>query len=245
MGIGDDLAAQLRKQIAQATSEKESAKIELEALKRTVDSHLLRLSGILGGGDVSYDRLTTAIQAFDSDLRGRLDGDAAALLDRPGASDGTYEVLRHSLNDAQRRCQVLNGDMLRVADANEELMSTLKTLKGTNKRLVEEVQKQTEELSNLTQQRLLDMENLARLEDAFRQEQVLWQQEAQRCIEDEQRRCSEEFTKMRDQLTGQLDECWHQAKTIATKASQVRAQQSQLKAEVQDFSGTVGMNMKQ
>merc|ERR1719310_2617584 len=101
-----------------------------------------------------------------------------------------------------------------------------------------------EELSNLTQQRLLDMENLARLEDAFRQEQALWQQEARRCIEDEQRRCSEEFTQMRDQLTGQLDECWHQAKAIATKASHVRTQQSQLKAEVQGFSSTAGMNLK-
>jgi len=238
------LAAQLRRQIAQATSEKESAKIELEALKRTVDSHLLRLNGVLNAGDVSYDRLSGAIQAFDSDLRGRLDGDATALLERPGNSEGTYEVLRHSLNDAQRRCQVLNGDMLRVADANEELMSTLKTLKGTNKRLVEEVQKQTEELSNLTQQRLLDTENLARLEEAFKQEQALWQQEAARCIEDEQARCNQEFTKMRDQLTSQLDECWHQAKTIAGKASQVRTQQAQLKAEVQGFSGTVTMNLK-
>jgi len=242
--VEEDLAAQLRRQIAQATSEKESAKIELEALKRTVDSHLLRLNGVLNAGDVSYDRLSGAIQAFDSDLRGRLDGDATALLERPGNSEGTYEVLRHSLNDAQRRCQVLNGDMLRVADANEELMSTLKTLKGTNKRLVEEVQKQTEELSNLTQQRLLDTENLARLEEAFKQEQALWQQEAARCIEDEQARCNQEFTKMRDQLTSQLDECWHQAKTIAGKASQVRTQQVQLKAEVQGFSGTVTMNLK-
>jgi chromosome segregation ATPase len=242
--VEEDLAAQLRRQIAQATSEKESAKIELEALKRTIDSHLLRLNGVLNAGDVSYDRLSGTIQAFDSDLRGRLDGDATALLERPGNSEGTYEVLRHSLNDAQRRCQVLNGDMLRVADANEELMSTLKTLKGTNKRLVEEVQKQTEELSNLTQQRLLDTENLARLEEAFKQEQALWQQEAARCIEDEQARCNQDFTKMRDQLTSQLDECWHQAKTIAGKASQVRTQQVQLKAEVQGFSGTVTMNLK-
>jgi len=244
MLMEDDLSGQLRKQIAQATSEKESAKIELEALKRTVDSHLLRLNGILGTGDVNYERLTMAIQAFDGDLRGRLDGDATTLLERPTSSEGTYEVLRHSLSDAQRRCQVLNGDMLRVADANEELMSTLKTLKGTNKRLVEEVQKQTQELSNLTQQRLLDMENLARLEDGFMQEQVLWQQEASRCIEDEQTRCNEEFVKMRDQLTSQLDECRYQAKGIATKAGNIRTQQSQLKNEVQNFSGTVGMNLK-
>jgi len=240
--LEEDLPGQLRRQIAQATTEKESAKIELESLKRIVDSHLMRLNSIIGTADVNYERLGAAIQSFDTDLRGRLDGDSTLL--GVGSSEGTYEVLRHSLNDAQRRCQVLNGDMLRVADANEELMSTLKTLKGTNKRLIEEVQKQTEELSNLTQQRLLDMENLSRLEEAFRHQQAQWQVEAQRCIEDEQRRCSEEFNKMRDQLTGQIDECWHQAKAVASKAGNIRTLQGHLKAEVQVFSETTGMNLK-
>lgn len=240
----EDLPTQLRRQIAQATSEKESAKIELEALKRTVDSHLLRLNSIVNAGDVNQDRLTSAIQGFDADLRGRLDAADQSAMREGGASEGTYEVLRHSLNDAQKRCQVLNGDMLRVADANEELMSTLKTLKANNKRLVEEVRSQTEELSNLTQQRVLDMENLTRLEDAFRHEQALWQQEAQRCVEDEQRRCQEEFDKMKDALTGQLDECWRQAKTVAEKAVRIRSVQLSLKSDVQGFAQNVSGNLK-
>jgi len=242
--MDEDLGTQLRRQIAQATSEKESAKIELEALKRTVDTHLLRLNSIINTADVNQDRLTAAIQSFDGDLRGRLDAADQTVVREGQPTEGTYEVLRHSLNDAQKRCQVLNGDMLRVADANEELMSTLKTLKGTNKRLVEEVQKQTEELSNLTQQRVLDMENLTRLEDAFRHEQALWQQEAQRCVEDEQRRCDEEFNKMKDKLTGQLDECWRQAKAVAEKAVQIRSVQLSLKSDVQAFAQNVGGNLK-
>lgn len=240
----DDLPSQLRRQISLATGEKESSKIELEGLKRTVDSHLLRLSSSLNAHDVSLDRLSVLIQAFDSDLRGRLDtGDASALRDGL-PSEGTYEVLRQSLANAQRRSQELNGDMLRVADANEELMSTLKTLKGTNKRLVEEVQKQTEELSNLTQSRLLDMENLSRLEEAFRHEKVMWQQEAKRCIEDEQQQCEDEFNRMRDSHQAQLDECWRQAKMVAQKAGTLRMKQSELRTQVQGFAQTVGAQLK-
>eukprot|EP00927_Polykrikos_kofoidii_P001575 TRINITY_DN1059_c1_g1_i1.p1 TRINITY_DN1059_c1_g1~~TRINITY_DN1059_c1_g1_i1.p1 ORF type:complete len:935 (-),score=252.86 TRINITY_DN1059_c1_g1_i1:150-2882(-) len=239
----EDLASQLRRQISQATNEKEAAKLDLDGLKRTVESHLLRLNSVLGGGDVNMERLNAAIQAFDADLRGRLDTHSSSL-GEGSATEGTYEVLRHSLTDAQKRCQELNGDMLRVADANEELMNTLKTLKNTNKRLVEEVQKQTEELSNLTQQRLLDMENMSRLEEAFRHEKAMWQQEAHRSIEDEQRHCEEEFIKMRDQLTSQLEECRRHAKVVASKAGTLRTLQSQLKTEVQGFAQNVSTGMK-
>ncbi|CAE7947027.1 unnamed protein product [Symbiodinium sp. KB8] len=45
---------------------------------------------------------------------------------------------------------------------------------ATNRRLVEEVQKQTEELSTLTQQRLGDMEKLSKQEEAFSREKDSW-----------------------------------------------------------------------
>eukprot|EP00929_Paragymnodinium_shiwhaense_P015623 TRINITY_DN123722_c0_g1_i1.p1 TRINITY_DN123722_c0_g1~~TRINITY_DN123722_c0_g1_i1.p1 ORF type:complete len:882 (+),score=310.46 TRINITY_DN123722_c0_g1_i1:118-2763(+) len=238
-----DLAAQLRRQIAQVTSEKEDAKLNLEALKRTVDSHLLRLNSILGSSDVNFDRLCGSIQAFDADLKGRLESEEVSVQDGL-PTEGTYEVLRSSLSDAQKRCQALNGDMLRVADANEELMSTLKTLKGTNKRLVEEVQKQTEELSNLTQQRLLDMENLSRLEEAFRHEKVMWQQEAHRSIEAEQQQCDDEFRKMKDHLTAQLEGCIRHARVVASKTGALKTMQGQLKSEVQGFKASTSATMK-
>merc|ERR1719271_1116522 len=106
-----------------------------------------------------------AVSSFDQDLSGRLTSDDSVV-----EGQGTYDVLRGALTDSQRRCQILNNDMLRVADANDELMTTLKKLKGTNKRLVEEVQSQTEELATLTQQRLLDNENLNKLHDSFANE---------------------------------------------------------------------------
>mmetsp|Transcript_78554 Transcript_78554/g.138419 ORF Transcript_78554/g.138419 Transcript_78554/m.138419 type:complete len:889 (-) Transcript_78554:128-2794(-) len=238
-----DAAVQLRQQIAQATAEKEQAKLDLEALRRSVDSHILRLNGILGSPEVNFERLGTAIQALDSELRGKLDGSSGVSRDSLPI-EGTYEVLRHSLSEAQKRCQDLNGDMLRVADANEELHATLKSLKGTNRRLVEEVQKQTEELSNLTQQRLHDMEKLCRQEEAFSQEKAMWAQEAQRSLEDEQKRLDEDFVQMREYLGSQLDSCWRKAAASASKAETLRAQQGQLKSEVQGFTQAFSLGLK-
>jgi len=182
------------------------------------------------------------VQAFDADLKGRLAPDA--LLGDAVETEGTYEVLRHSLSDAQKRCQDLNADMLRVADANEELHSTLRTLKGTNRRLVEEVQRQTEELSNLTTHRLRDMESLKHFEDAFSLERSRWAAEAKRSLEDEQRRCEEDLGRTAKQLTTKLDECFRCAKAMSAKSGAIKTMHGQLKAEVKNFAQSIGASMK-
>lgn len=239
----DDLLGQLRKQIAMQTSEKEATKVEMETLKRMVESNVLRLNGLLTSGEPPRDRLRSAVLSFDADLRGRLDTDASDL--REGVpSEGTYEVLRTSLSDSQRRCQILNGDMLRVADANDELMSTLRALKTTNKRLVEEVQKQTEELSLLTSQRLLQQENISRLDDAFRHEQQLWQQAAQRCVDEETQKKDEEFRAMEGKFKTQLHHHWREAKGLLTVAATHKQMQSQLRGEVVNCASVTQMQYK-
>jgi len=251
LSMDGDLAGQLRRKIAQATHEKEGAKLDLEVLQRSVDGHLLRLNGLLQSGEVRHDRLVVAVQSFDADVASRVTSDTGlsngTLMSARGeapASEGCFDVLRSSLADAQKRCQVLSGDMLRVADANEELMGTLKTLKGTNKRLVEEVQKQTEELSVLTQHRLHDNESLSILEDNQRREREAWTEEARRLLEEERGRGTEEFDAMRLSLTGQLEHVWRDAKVVATKTGTLRTLQSQLKANAQSFNQNVSINFK-
>lgn len=226
-----DLVGQLMRQVAQATSEKEAAKVELESLKRIVSGHLLRLNSLVTGPDASPDRISAAIQALDTDVRGRLDGEVHHLQQNTSlTADGTLEVL--------------NNDMLRVADANEEVVSTLKAMKGTNKELVEQVRRQSEELSNLTLQRLLDMENMSKLEDAFRHEQTVWQQEAQRCVEAEQRKCAEDCSRVREHSAAHLDRCWQNALAVANKAMTIRAMQSQLKADAQAYAQETVVQMR-
>merc|ERR1719183_2282724 len=67
-----------------------------------------------------------------------------------------YEVLRHSLQKEQKRCESLNNDMVYQAEANDELVETLSTVKDANKRLLEQIRGQTSEISQLTQQRVSD-----------------------------------------------------------------------------------------
>merc|ERR1719160_2339638 len=52
---------------------------------------------------------------------------------------------------------------MRQNEANDELMATLNTVKDSNRRLLDQIRQQTDEIQNLTQQRVLDeeaMENL-------------------------------------------------------------------------------------
>lgn len=243
VSASDDLQGQLRKQIAKATSEKESAKVEIDALKRLVETNVLRLNGLFQSGDPSRERLRSALMGFDAELRGKLDTDISDI--REGVpSEATYEVLRGSLQESQRRCQVLNGDMLRVADSNEELMSTLRALKGTNKRLVEEVQKQTEELNMLASQRLLDQENLQRLEDAFTHEKQLWQQAAQRCVDEESTKKEEDFHIMESKFKEKLHDLWRQGKGLLAQAATKKQMQSQLRGDVANCSQVTQTDFK-
>ena len=94
------------------------------------------------------------------------------------------------------------------ADANEELHGSLRSMKGTNRRLVEEVQKQTEELSDLTQKRLQEMEKLSKQEEFFSREKATWAHEAQNALEEERRRLDKDFCEMKGALSEKLDRCW-------------------------------------
>lgn len=227
---------------SQATTDKEHTKLKIEALKRTLDSHLLRLNAILNGPDVNFDRLASAIQGLDVELRAKL-AESGDLLEA-APSDGTYEVLRNSLNETQKRCKDLNDEMLRVADANEELHNTLRSLKATNRRLVEEVQKQTEELSTMTQQRLGDMEKLSKQEEAFSREKACWVQDAQKTLEEEQRRLDEDFAEMQEALNSRLDSCWRKAAAAKVKTEALRGSQRQLKSDVQSFAHAFSQGLK-
>lgn len=229
----------IKHQIAQATAEKEQTKLKFEALKRAVDSHVLRLTSILDG-PVSFDRLASAIQAMDVELR---NSDLMPSLAVP--ADGAYNVLRTSLTETQKRCQDLNTEMLRIAEANEELHTSLRSMKGTNRRLVEEVQKQTEELSHLTQQRLQEMEKLSRQEEAFSREKATWTHEAQKALEEEQKRLDEDFCVMKEAFTVRLDSCWRMAASAASRVEMLRVGQRSLKAEAHSMSYSFCESLKQ
>merc|ERR1719456_433383 len=100
----------------------------------------------------------------------------------PGSPTRSYGVLRESLQETQRRCESLNHDMVRQAEANEELMQTLGTVKDANKRLLEQIRTQTDEITRLTQQRVLDEERMDVVSKRHRQSYEELERETQQHI---------------------------------------------------------------
>merc|ERR1719188_1297089 len=113
------------------------------------------------------------------------------------AQQRSYEVLRQSLHESQKRCQAYNENMLRVAHANDELAQTLNTVKNTNKRLVDQLQYQSEEVNQLIQQRLLDEEKLDYMNKSFEKEQDNWRSEIGNKLDDLGNLQEEKFNNMK------------------------------------------------
>ncbi len=65
-----------------------------------------------------------------SSRQGALDGAEGG---EGGSPRRTYDVLRASLNETQRRCESLNHDMISQQEANAQLVASLNTSKDNNK----------------------------------------------------------------------------------------------------------------
>jgi len=113
---------------------------------------LLDVAEEAGGLGRPGDRLREVLRRFERDLA-----------QVPEESASQYSVLRRGLEESQRRCEVLNGDMLRQADANEEILGTLTSVKESNRRLLEQVRNQADEISALTQKRVSDEEKMEQM----------------------------------------------------------------------------------
>jgi len=152
---------EIHRRLAQETAEKEAVKLELYNLKQTVEMYRRKMV-VLCDDPSNAGRLKELVRGFHSELKDKLhvDGAGTEMLQVHGAggTSRTYDVLRKSLQEAQRRCDTLNSDMLRQAEANEELMQTLNTVKDSNRRLLEQIRQQTEEIQKLTQEKILDEE---------------------------------------------------------------------------------------
>merc|ERR1719463_392978 len=121
------------------------------------------------------------INALEAELREKFSSIEAAEKmvaprDAPGSPTRTYGVLRQSLVETQKRCESLNGDMMRQSEANEELVQTLNTVKDANKWLLEQIRYQTDEITQLTQQRVIDEEKMENMSRKHRSEEEMWRQ---------------------------------------------------------------------
>jgi hypothetical protein len=109
------------------------------------------------------------VQQLEADVRSiTQQGGSLTAIVSP-AKGSSYDVLRNSLETEQRRCESLNNDMVFQAEANDELVETLNTVKDANKRLLEQIRTQTAEISQLTQLRVNDE---ARIDQMNRKHEV-------------------------------------------------------------------------
>eukprot|EP00929_Paragymnodinium_shiwhaense_P119990 TRINITY_DN91902_c0_g1_i1.p1 TRINITY_DN91902_c0_g1~~TRINITY_DN91902_c0_g1_i1.p1 ORF type:complete len:1055 (+),score=387.08 TRINITY_DN91902_c0_g1_i1:77-3241(+) len=236
LGSGDALSLQRRLDSEAAT--KETAKLELAAIARTVE---LQLKQLLAACDAAArssdssssktaDRIVRNISALCSDVQERqhqwtisaqaMLGDGSSLTSQGGRS---YEVLRQSLESSQKRCTALNNDMMKVAEANEELLSTMQAVKATNRRLVDQIQSQSEEITRLTQFRVTDESSIEELTDAFRKEAGDRRQDLDARLRHTEADYEARFQKRRGELVGQLHHMKEALQGIGGQLSELRA----------------------
>eukprot|EP00392_Amoebophrya_sp_AT5.2_P008988 g9016.t1 len=185
----------MHQRISQESTEKESYKMDVAQLRRVVELHMRQLGTLAAtqwSGD-AFNRFKNSIKTFDGEIKGRCALSEAELRQmkhtnsdslHQDAQQRSYDVLRTSLLEAQKRCQSYNENMLRVAHANDELAQTLNTVKNTNKRLVDQLQYQQDEVSQLVSQRILDEEKMEYLKGHFGKEQDSWRGEIGKKLDD-------------------------------------------------------------
>eukprot|EP00929_Paragymnodinium_shiwhaense_P041124 TRINITY_DN21383_c0_g1_i1.p1 TRINITY_DN21383_c0_g1~~TRINITY_DN21383_c0_g1_i1.p1 ORF type:complete len:1237 (+),score=290.65 TRINITY_DN21383_c0_g1_i1:149-3859(+) len=66
----------------------------------------------------------------------------------------SYESIRQSLREAQRRCESLNAELRKQTDAHADVSCALTSAKETNKRLTEQLRQQCEEMATQARQKL-------------------------------------------------------------------------------------------
>lgn len=192
--MASDDVTQLRRRLAQEAGDCDAAKLGLHRLKTAVDFYRQRLQALLirpaglGPGDNEgvVARAADLVRDMVAEVRNihLMDDPQLALSAmspgspaRPGKG---YEVLRQSLDEAQRRCESLNNDMVHHAEANEELVETLNTIKDANKRLLEQIRQQNSEIAALTQHRVSDEERTDQMSRRHECDREAIRQETQR-----------------------------------------------------------------
>jgi len=171
-GGTEDVIYSLQHRVAEETGEKEGVKMEMGFLKKLVDGYRRRLVGLVQEDPAPGPFKLAAVDLIDglnADLHERLvqsDGTLDGRISPRGNDGRTAEQLRKALQEAQRRVESLlleRDEMLRQAEANDELINSLQAAKEQNKRLLEQIRAQNEEIGTLTQQRLADQEYMEQI----------------------------------------------------------------------------------
>mmetsp|Transcript_134918 Transcript_134918/g.248028 ORF Transcript_134918/g.248028 Transcript_134918/m.248028 type:complete len:881 (-) Transcript_134918:106-2748(-) len=246
----DDATTQLQRRLVQESSERDGVKLTLTRLKSTVDFYRQRLLALVlpvppGVGAPSDDgsaqqrahRVRDLVREMEVEARtsaegGAIRGEMSPTPVTPTSPNkgSNYEVLRHSLQEMQRRCESLNTDMVYQAEANDELVETLSTVKDANKHLLEQIRVQTAEISQLTQQRVEDEARMDQMMRKHESDREAIRQETQRQVLVTRELGAERHNTVYQQLTDKL-------RYVRTRGEILRQDVSRLQRELQERQG--------
>ncbi|CAD7929564.1 unnamed protein product [Amoebophrya sp. A120] len=232
----DEYAVTLQNLLATESAEKEMSQGELHRWKKTIDSHRRQLvsliqDGINRKGENVWKRLQDEVQTFEEDLR-KLQSKGADADGEGGSPRRTYDVLRASLNETQRRCESLNSDMMSQQEANGQLVSSLNTCKNNNKELLQQIQQQTAEITRLTQERIADEQKMDLMQRHHRQEEETWKQDGYRRLHVLRDQGDERFSTTATHLTSKLKFVQARGAVLQEETEGLRAQTGEQRSQL-------------
>eukprot|EP00931_Biecheleriopsis_adriatica_P044937 TRINITY_DN25758_c0_g1_i1.p1 TRINITY_DN25758_c0_g1~~TRINITY_DN25758_c0_g1_i1.p1 ORF type:complete len:1019 (-),score=321.68 TRINITY_DN25758_c0_g1_i1:49-2844(-) len=215
----------LQQQLVSDSADREACQFSLVKVRRAVSFFRQQVQAIAEGRtqDATVQQLVNLTDALEQDVRATV-ASAGAVADvspvRPssqvmlpvaaltgGASPdrrGSYEAMRQTLQETQKRCESLHAQLQKETEANRELSRARTLAEDSSRKLSEQVNQQSEELTNLARQRLAAEEVLEDLRKRHRLEDDLREKDFQRKLAAAQQeadaRCREMQTGLVDKL---------------------------------------------
>lgn len=259
----DEAVTHLQKRLSQECADRDATRALLQRMKATVDHYRQRMmalvsrpAGTSGGGRTGVDEMPLAqrmrelVRDMEAEIKNTAGSEAAHPLVSAQLSPGRspkprgYEVLRQSLEEAQRRAESLNTDMVYQAEANEELVDTLATVKDANKRLLEQIRAQTWEIAQLTQQRVADEEKMEQLHRAHDQARETHRQESHKQLRNLRDICTEKHNQVLKHLTGKLRSARAKGELVDQDVARLRRDLQDLSAQFLGMVSTVSSQLQ-
>jgi len=237
----DDYIVTLQNLLATESAEKEVAQISLYSWKKAVDGHRRQLlaliqDGVDRNGENVWRRIQDEVKKFEESVGKLQKGGNPQRREEAGVGTSsprrTYDVLRASLNETQRRCESLNNDMLAQQEANQQLVQSLNTSKDNNKELLRQIQNQTSEITRLTQERIADEQKMDVLQRQHRQEEDLWKQDGYRRLQVLRDQGDERYSTTYNHLSSKCNFVKARAGVLKQEFENIKSQTADHRAQV-------------
>jgi len=241
----DEYLMTLQNLLATEGAEKEASYADLYRWKRAIDSHRRQLIALVHDGEDRngenvWRRIQDEVAKFENTIKS-LQMSKVHTEDGETSPRRTYEILRASLNETQRRCESLNSDMSAQQESNAQLVTSLNTAKDNNKELLEQIQQQTAAITALTQERIADEQKIDALLRQHRQEEEMWKQDGYRRLQVLRDQGEERYGAMYSHLTSKLKYVEARASAVKNEFTGIKTncleQRTQMVAMKEGFNG--------